>query len=197
VKFYHNSPKLLAAGCDALSHPRSLCPILLLRTSIAEQFGEVGILIYGLFAAQSPRPPMPLSTLQETSHDVPGNTRGQDEFATSFPVRLCIPYNMMPVYPGALPIARHSDNVSLWARQGFANSLCRGNFQPRERTRLCSFRFEKCLHVSLFQRESADKYAAQGRDDASDVELARNQCLHPRRRSRNFPRFAILSASRC
>src|SRR5215469_18272085 len=25
---------------------------------------EVGILIYGLFAAQSPRPPMPLSTLQ-------------------------------------------------------------------------------------------------------------------------------------
>jgi hypothetical protein len=47
---------------------------------------EVGILIYGLFAAQSPRPPMPLSTLQETSHDVPCKTRGQDGFATSFPV---------------------------------------------------------------------------------------------------------------
>src|SRR6266478_6808570 len=32
---------------------------------------EVGILIYGLFAAQSPRPPMPLSTLQKTPRDVP------------------------------------------------------------------------------------------------------------------------------
>src|SRR5712692_3314209 len=52
---------------------------------------EVGVLIYGLFAAQSPRPPMPLSTLQETSHDVPCKTRGQDGFATSFPVRLLHP----------------------------------------------------------------------------------------------------------
>src|SRR6516225_5511237 len=47
---------------------------------------EVGILIYGLFAAQLPRPPMPLSTLQETPRDVPSKTRGQDGFATSFPV---------------------------------------------------------------------------------------------------------------
>src|SRR6266851_7834974 len=52
---------------------------------------EVGVLIYGLFAAQSPRPPMPLSTLQETSHDVPCKTRGQDGFATSFPVGLLHP----------------------------------------------------------------------------------------------------------
>src|SRR3981081_4734180 len=52
---------------------------------------EVGILIFGLFAAQSPRPPMPLSTLQETSHDVPCKTRGQDGFATSFPVGLFHP----------------------------------------------------------------------------------------------------------
>src|SRR5438445_924487 len=52
---------------------------------------EVGILIYGLFAAQSPRPPMPLSTLQETPHDVPCKTRGQDGFATSFPVGLLHP----------------------------------------------------------------------------------------------------------
>src|ERR1700680_3786296 len=52
---------------------------------------EVGILIYGLFAAQSPRPPMPLSMLQETSHDVPCKTRGQDGFATSFPVGLLHP----------------------------------------------------------------------------------------------------------
>jgi hypothetical protein len=52
---------------------------------------EVGILIYGLFAAQSPRPPMPLSTLQETPRDVPSKTRGQDGFATSFPVGLLHP----------------------------------------------------------------------------------------------------------
>src|SRR5260370_15202099 len=52
---------------------------------------EVGILIYGLFAAQSPRPPMPLSTLQGTPHDVPCKTRGQDGFATSFPVGLLHP----------------------------------------------------------------------------------------------------------
>src|SRR6266852_2364535 len=52
---------------------------------------EVGILIYGLFAAQSPRPPMPLSTLRETPRDVPRKTRGQDGFATSFPVGLLHP----------------------------------------------------------------------------------------------------------
>src|ERR1700704_4367790 len=51
----------------------------------------VGILIYGLFAAQSPRPPMPLSTLQETPRDVSSKTRGQDGFATSFPVGLLHP----------------------------------------------------------------------------------------------------------
>src|SRR5215468_635392 len=37
---------------------------------------EVGILIYGLFAAQSPRPPMPLSTLHAIPRDVPSKTRG-------------------------------------------------------------------------------------------------------------------------
>src|SRR5207253_9807003 len=52
---------------------------------------EVGILIYGLFAAQWPRPPVPLSTLQETPRDVPSKTRGQDGFATSFPVGLLHP----------------------------------------------------------------------------------------------------------
>src|SRR5438094_8996000 len=52
---------------------------------------EVGVLIYGLFAAQSPRPPMTLSTLQETPRDVPSKTRGQDGFATSFPVGLLHP----------------------------------------------------------------------------------------------------------
>ena len=52
---------------------------------------EVGILIYGLFAAQLPRPPMPLSPLQETPRDVPCKTRGQDGFATSLPVGLLHP----------------------------------------------------------------------------------------------------------
>src|SRR6267154_427272 len=52
---------------------------------------EVDVLIYGLFAAQSPRPPMPLSTLQATPRDVPSKTRGQDGFATSFPVGLLHP----------------------------------------------------------------------------------------------------------
>src|SRR6476661_8057164 len=52
---------------------------------------EVGILIFGLFAAQLPRPPVPLSTLQETPRGVPSKTRGQDGFATSFPVGLLHP----------------------------------------------------------------------------------------------------------
>src|SRR6267154_3845995 len=43
---------------------------------------ELGILIYGLFAAQSPRPPMPLSTLQAIPRDITCKTRGQDGFAT-------------------------------------------------------------------------------------------------------------------
>ena len=34
---------------------------------------------------------MPLPTLQKTSHDVPCKTRGQDGFATSFPVGLLHP----------------------------------------------------------------------------------------------------------
>src|SRR6267143_3110662 len=59
---------------------------------------EVGILIYGLFAAQSPRPPMPLSTLQATPRDVPSKTRGQDGFATSFPVGL-----LHPLHHAGLP----------------------------------------------------------------------------------------------
>src|SRR5260370_27518138 len=52
---------------------------------------EVGILIYGLFAAQSPRPPMPLSTLQAAPRRVACKTRGQHGFATHFPVVLLHP----------------------------------------------------------------------------------------------------------
>src|SRR6266699_6499640 len=38
---------------------------------------EVGILIYGLFAAQWHRSPMPLSTLQESPHDVPARLKAR------------------------------------------------------------------------------------------------------------------------
>jgi hypothetical protein len=52
---------------------------------------EVGILIYGLFAAQSPRPPMPLVYASRNTRDFPRKTQGQDGFATSFPVGLLHP----------------------------------------------------------------------------------------------------------
>jgi hypothetical protein len=52
---------------------------------------RVGILIYRLFEAQSPRPPMPLSTLRMTPRGATRKTRGQDGFATSFPVGTCTP----------------------------------------------------------------------------------------------------------
>ena len=52
---------------------------------------------------------MPLSTLQTTPRGVARKTRGQDGFATSFPVGLFHPYNM-PVDPGALRIA---DNLGV------------------------------------------------------------------------------------
>ena len=74
---------------------------------------EVGILIYGLFAAQSPRPPMPLSTLQETPHDVPCKTQGQDGFATSFPVGRLHPLQhagLAPAHSG-FPVTR--DGIGL------------------------------------------------------------------------------------
>src|SRR5713101_4035168 len=82
---------------------------------------EVGILIYGLFAAQLPRPPMPLSTLQETSRDVSSKTRGQDGFATSFPVGLLHPLQhaglsrRSPVCPSSWKNSR--------------NPCCQGSFQ--------------------------------------------------------------------
>src|SRR5713101_8903209 len=41
----------------------------------------VGILFHRLFEAQSPCPPMPLSTLQTTPRGVARKTRGQDGFA--------------------------------------------------------------------------------------------------------------------
>src|SRR5258707_14929628 len=88
---------------------------------------EVGILIYGLFAAQSPRPPMPLSTLQETSRDVSSKTRGQDGFATSFPVGLLHPLQhaglsrRSPVSPS---FAKNSKSgISMSASTSFDNKM--------------------------------------------------------------------------
>src|SRR5215831_21421557 len=42
---------------------------------------KVGVLIHRLFEAQSPGPPIPLSTLRAPPHDVARKTRGQDGFA--------------------------------------------------------------------------------------------------------------------
>src|SRR6266699_1674751 len=89
---------------------------------------EVGILIYGLFAAQSPRPPMPLSTLQATPRDVPSKTRGQDVFATSCPVGLLHPLQhaglsrRSPAFPSRHPPSRvspvHRSKHDLCRNQG-------------------------------------------------------------------------------
>src|SRR5262245_40093051 len=45
---------------------------------------EVGVLIQRFFEAQSPRPPIPLSTLRLTPRDATRKTRGQDGFAAPF-----------------------------------------------------------------------------------------------------------------
>src|SRR5262245_62792831 len=42
---------------------------------------KVGVLIHRLFEAQSPGPPIPLSTLRATPHGVARKTRGQNGFA--------------------------------------------------------------------------------------------------------------------
>src|SRR5262245_11862664 len=42
---------------------------------------KVGVLIQRFFEAQSPGPPIPLSTLRAPPHDVARKTRGQDGFA--------------------------------------------------------------------------------------------------------------------
>src|SRR5258708_19844271 len=82
---------------------------------------EVGILIYRLFAAQSPRPPMPLSTLQETSRDVPCNTLGQDGFATSFPLWLLHPLHVAGLSLPSPP----SPSIGTFSHQITASALPR------------------------------------------------------------------------
>src|ERR1035437_2855622 len=85
----------------------------------------IGILIYGLFAAQSPRPPVPLSTLQETPRDVPGKTRGQDGFATSYPVGLLHPLQ----HAGLARRTPVCPSLGLWRRLGgLCSPACIGTF---------------------------------------------------------------------
>jgi hypothetical protein len=74
----------------------------------------VGILIFRLFEAQSPGPPMPLSTLRMTPRDVTRKTRGQDGFATSFPAGPFTPTTcrFIPALSG-LAVTRLKTNISL------------------------------------------------------------------------------------
>src|SRR5215471_8380254 len=51
---------------------------------------KVGVLIHRLFEAQSPGPPIPLSTLQAPPHGVTRKTRGQDGFAVLLSCRVGI-----------------------------------------------------------------------------------------------------------
>src|SRR6202030_734963 len=69
---------------------RSVPPCIVIPVLIYPDPGAAADWLSKAFA-QSPRPPMPLSTLQETPRDVPSKTRGQDGFATSFPVGLLHP----------------------------------------------------------------------------------------------------------
>src|SRR5438132_1799681 len=82
---------LSVRGFSDYAGPNSHSRLARLPYCLPPTLNGVGILIYGLFAAQWPRLPVPLSTLQETPRDVPSKTRGQDGFATSFPVGLLHP----------------------------------------------------------------------------------------------------------
>src|SRR5271157_1585596 len=83
------------------------------------------------FEAQSPRPPMPRSTLRNTPRDVPRKTRGQDGVAFSFPVGLLHPlqhaglsrrttYNAQSVEMAVWP-----SNFADWERQSPFTCLIR------------------------------------------------------------------------
>jgi len=70
----------------------------------------VGILIFRLFEAQSPGPPMPLSTLRLAPRDATRKTRGQDGFATSYPAGLLPPLQHAGL-AGALRLGGDSGRV--------------------------------------------------------------------------------------
>ncbi len=68
------------------SHSRLPRPIVLPSPS-----GDWVGALKEIFEAQSPRPPMPLSTLQASPHDDTCKTQGQDGVAYSFPAGLLHP----------------------------------------------------------------------------------------------------------
>src|ERR1039458_3153174 len=73
------------AGPD---NPLAINVVVVLPSSTRNR---VGVLFHRLFEAQSPGPPIPLSTLQAPPRDIACKTRGQDGFAASFPVGLFHP----------------------------------------------------------------------------------------------------------
>lgn len=67
----------------------------------------------GHAAAQSPRPPMPLVYASRNTSRCPRKTRGQDGFATSFPVGSCLPYHMPARRTPVYPLSAHNRRVLL------------------------------------------------------------------------------------
>src|SRR3569833_3874012 len=76
---------LACAGSNDYAGPDSHSRITQPPCCLPPSRKGVGILIFRVFEAQSPGPPMPLSTLRVPPRDGTRKTRGQDGFATSFP----------------------------------------------------------------------------------------------------------------
>ena len=65
-------------------------------------------------------------------------------------------------------------DISLWETQGASLLRLSDDISNEEGEHaIARLAFEKLLHVSVFQRESADRYAAEGGTTRSDVELWR------------------------
>lgn len=79
-------------------------------------------------------------------------------------------------------LAQHS----LWARQASANLSFRGNSNRESEYISALLEFEKHVHVSVFQRESADKYAAQGGTTGATWSAGERLASPPMRTLRNL-----------
>ena len=95
---------------DYAGPPLAISPAAALPSSHSEWSRHPGL---RAFPAQWPRPPVPLSTLQETPRDVPCKTRGQNGFATSFPVGRLHPLQHAGLAPArsGFPVTR--DGIGL------------------------------------------------------------------------------------
>src|SRR5216683_7346754 len=109
---------LSVRGFSDYAGPNSHSRFARLPYCISSSRNGVGILIYGLFAAQSPRPPVPLSTLQETPRGVPSKTRGQVGFATSFSVGLLHPLQHAGLSRRTPSCPSFGSNPKDWASPG-------------------------------------------------------------------------------